>query len=276
MKLIIFTTCKPFINDDAWRQEQAIKSWTLLENIEKKIIIIGNDKGTKEICEKYNLIHEPNIKTFDGVPYFYEMFLIANKYANDDDIMFWTNSDMIYFQSLIINIYLFKLQKPNIKNYMLIGQRYDWMNPKMLDNLNEQNFKKNMNINIFKETDPMQVKISKTDSKLYEVNLHVPCGIDYVIHSKTSVIDYLNKQLVIAGTKHDILLVGIGLKHNMYVCDITKTNFVIHQNHDYINIDKDILHKRKINNINVNDTIGFISHSPYKTLYDSSNNIIFT
>ena len=38
MKLVIFTTCKPFIGDDAWRQEQAIKSWTLLEGIEKKLL----------------------------------------------------------------------------------------------------------------------------------------------------------------------------------------------------------------------------------------------
>jgi len=45
MKLIIFTTCKPFIGDDAWRQEQAIKSWTLLKNIEKKIIFRHLDIG---------------------------------------------------------------------------------------------------------------------------------------------------------------------------------------------------------------------------------------
>ena len=53
MKLIIFTTCKPFIGDDAWRQEQAIKSWTLLEGIEKKIIIIFT-KGFNSIV--YNHI----------------------------------------------------------------------------------------------------------------------------------------------------------------------------------------------------------------------------
>jgi hypothetical protein len=45
MKLVIFTTCKPFIGDDSWRQEQAIKSWTLLTNIEVKIIIIGESEG---------------------------------------------------------------------------------------------------------------------------------------------------------------------------------------------------------------------------------------
>ena len=104
MKLIIFTTCKPFIGDDAWRQEQAIKSWTLLNGIEKQIIIIGNDEGTREICEKYNLIHEPVIKTLLSVPYLYEMFLIANKYATEEDVMLWTNSDMIYFQDMIKKI----------------------------------------------------------------------------------------------------------------------------------------------------------------------------
>ena len=116
MKLIIFTTCKPFIGDDAWRQEQAIKSWTLLEGIEKKIIILGNDEGTKEICDKYNLIHEPDIRTLQGVPYLYDMFLIANNYANDEDVMLWTNSDMIYFQDMIDNILSFKKYRPNEKN----------------------------------------------------------------------------------------------------------------------------------------------------------------
>ena len=135
MKLIIFTTCKPFINDDKWRQEQAIKSWTLLENIEKKIIIIGNDIGTKEICEKYNLIHEPNIKTLDGVPYLYEMFLTANNYANNDDIMLWTNSDMIYFQDMITTILNFKQQKPDEKNYLLVGGRIDCQTNKRSNNM---------------------------------------------------------------------------------------------------------------------------------------------
>ena len=70
MKIVIFTTCKPFEGDDAWRQEQAIKSWTLLEGMEKKIIVVGNDKGTKEICDKYNLIHEPQVRNISGIPYF--------------------------------------------------------------------------------------------------------------------------------------------------------------------------------------------------------------
>ena len=104
MKLIIFTTCKPFIGDDAWRQEQAIKSWISLTGIEKKIIIIGNDEGTKEICEKYNLIHEKNIRTLENIPYLDDLLQIGAKHADKDDYLLWTNSDMIFYNEMINNI----------------------------------------------------------------------------------------------------------------------------------------------------------------------------
>ena len=114
MKLVIFTTCKPFLEDDAWRQEQAIKSWLELKGIEIKIVIIGNDKGVKEICEKYNLIHHPNIKNFENVPYVYDMFMIGASYADKEDYLLWTNCDIIYFQELIQNIISFE----KIKHYL--------------------------------------------------------------------------------------------------------------------------------------------------------------
>ncbi len=87
MKLIIFTTCKPFEGDDAWRQEQAIKSWTLLQGMEKKIIVVGNEKGTKEICDKYDLIHEPEVKNLSGIPYLHSMLEIGAKHSEPDDYL---------------------------------------------------------------------------------------------------------------------------------------------------------------------------------------------
>ena len=232
MKLIIFTTCKPFIDDDAWRQEQAIKSWTLLEGIEKKIIIIGNDKGTKEICEKYNLIHESIVRNLDGVPYLYSMFEIANKYAKENDVLLWTNADMIYFNHIIDIIINFK-QTICEKNYLLIGRRIDWFNPTILDSLNYNTFKNNINMN--KETTN---KITKINSDKYECALHAMCGIDYVIHSKSTFVDKLDKNLVIAGWRHDMILVGVGIHNNIFTCNISDVNPCIHQNHDYIGNNK--------------------------------------
>ena len=264
MKLIIFTTCKPFIGDDAWRQEQAIKSWTLLEGIEKKIIIIGNDKGTKEICEKYNLIHEPNIKTLDGVPYLYEMFIIANNYADDHDIMLWTNSDMIYFQDMINTIYSFKINKPNEKNFLLIGQRIDWHNPRMLEKISKDEFFHKIN---FKNIS--SINVEKLDSLYNECSLHLPCGIDYVIHSKTTFLNNLDPNLVIAGTRHDMIMVGVGINKKYFTCDITLTCPVIHQNHGYYNKDNT---KLKYNNFKCWGKQYGIDQSPYKSIF--SNNII--
>tara|TARA_B100000497_G_C7601530_1_gene361400 strand:+ start:162 stop:980 length:819 start_codon:yes stop_codon:yes gene_type:complete len=262
MKLIIFTTCKPFIGDDAWRQEQAIKSWTLLNGIEKQIIIIGNDEGTREICEKYNLIHEPDIKMLHGVPYLYEMFLIANKYAAEEDIMLWTNSDMIYFQDMITTIYSFKINKPTENNYLLIGQRIDWHNPRTLENISKNDFFKNINLN-----NKPSIKIEKLDSLYYECCLHPPCGIDYVIHSKTTFLNNIDPNLVIAGTRHDMIMVGVGINKKYFTCDITNTCSVIHQNHDYNNIYRNKLDILKNNNFKCAGLQKSVVDSPYKSVF---------
>jgi hypothetical protein len=259
MKLIIFTTCKPFIGDDAWRQEQAIKSWTLLENIEKKIIILGNDEGTQEICEKYNLIHEPNIKTLDGVPYLYEMFLIANNYANNDDIMLWTNSDMIYFQDMITTILNFKQQKPDEKNYLLVGGRIDWYNPKILEKLDKKYLFDNINLN----NNFIDINIRFTESSKFECCSHPLSGIDYVIHSKTTFLNNLDPNLVIAGTRHDMIMLGVGIDKKYFTCDITQTCPVIHQNHGYSYKD---ISKLTNNNFKCSGNQRWIYESSYKSI----------
>lgn len=264
MKFIIFTTCKPFINDDAWRQEQAIKSWTLLEGIEKKIIIIGNDKGTKEISEKYNLIHEPNIKTLDGVPYLYEMFLIANKYAEDSDIMLWTNSDMIYFQDMITTILNFKHKKPDEKNYLLVGSRIDWHNPKKLEKISKDDFFNKINLKNKGTTN-----IEKLDSLYNECSIHPPCGIDYVIHSKTTFLNNIDPNLVIAGTRHDMIMLGVGIDKKYFTCDITNSCPVIHQNHGYSNKNFSQL---KNNNLKCKGNQKSITDCSYRTII--TDNII--
>ena len=241
MKLIIFTTCKPFIEDDAWRQEQAIKSWILLKGIEKIIIILGNDKGTASICKKYELEHRPDVKMLDGVPYLNSMFEIAREYGNDNDYFLWTNSDMIYFNDMINNILYFdKFRKDKtINNFLLVGQRYDWHNPRILKHLTKKYF-----IDAIKMNKEHNTNVCKMDSSYNECSWHAPTGIDYVIHSKTTFLNNFDKRLVIAGMRHDMILMGTGLLLNYFCCDITKTNMVVHQNHGYLGTNKGELGKR--------------------------------
>ena len=226
MKLVLFTTCKPFIGDDSWRQEQAIRSWKLLSNIETKIILIGNDLGVENISNKYNLIHEPNVKTFNGVPYLYSMMEIACKYSSDDDILLWTNSDIIFFQELVTSI---KNIVPLLdKDYLLIGKRLNWMNPKILPNnlLNYNSFKNNINFNSVSDDN-----ISKIDSPKFECNMGAHLTSDYAIFSKTTFINRYNKNLVIAGDGVDLKLIGCALINNIKSIDISTVNPCIHQNH---------------------------------------------
>jgi hypothetical protein len=226
MKLVIFTTCKPFIGDDSWRQEQAIKSWTLLTNIEVKIIIIGESEGVKDICDKYKLIYEPNVKTFNGVPYLYSMMEIACKYSSNDDILLWTNSDIIFFQELVTSI---KNIVPLLdKDYLLIGKRLNWMNPKILPNnlLNYNSFKNNINFNSVSD-----INISKIESSKFECNMGSHCNADYAIFSKSTFINRYNKNLVIAGDGVDLKLIGCALVNNIKSIDISRVNPCVHQNH---------------------------------------------
>ena len=233
MKLIIYTTCKPFRDNDLWRQEQAIKSWIQLEGIEKKIIICGDDYGTDEICKKYDLIHRPDIRKLDGVPYLHDMFEIANEYADTSDYLLWINSDMICFNDMIQNILSFdKLRQMNknnnsFKDFILIGRRWNWENPKKLDSINKKHFMNKMVTNLNKS-----VLIKQYSDDKYYGNLHPQTGIDYVIHSKTTFINKISKELVIAGTGHDMIMVGTALRNNNFCCNISNTNFIIHQNHN--------------------------------------------
>ena len=58
---------------------------------------------------------------------------IACKYSSNDDVLLWTNSDIIFFQELVTSI---KNIVPLLdKDYLLIGKRLNWMNPNSHFNL---------------------------------------------------------------------------------------------------------------------------------------------
>ena len=52
----IFSTPKPFTGLNKIIQWNAIKSWKNLGE-DYEIILLGNDKGVKEICDELDLIH---------------------------------------------------------------------------------------------------------------------------------------------------------------------------------------------------------------------------
>lgn len=247
MKLIIVTTCKPFIDDAKLIQTQSIESWIKLKNIEVKIIILGNEEGVKDICDKYNLIQKINFRKFHIFPYISSMLNCAYNYANDNDIVMWTNSDIIYMQNLIDTILEFKKQK--IKDYVLVGQRLDWKNYNKID-LNDN---KDI-INIIKES-----------------SYHTPCGIDYFIHSKNS-LRHIDLNLSMPAIIADQKILGTVLKNNIYTCDCTNTILAIHHDCGTQNRESELFKLVEKNNANIKSSWGNIKQCKNISYYD--NNIV--
>ena len=123
MKLIFVTTCKPFTDSNSKIiQEQSILSWKKLhgyKNISTKIIILGNEQGIQNFCNLNHFIYRNDFKKFIKFPYISEMLRIANEYADNDDVIIWCNSDIIFTNNLLDTILSFK-NKINHKDYLLV------------------------------------------------------------------------------------------------------------------------------------------------------------
>lgn len=152
------------------------------------------------------------------------MLEIANEYADNNDIIMWTNSDIIYTKSLLKTIIEFK--KFKIKDYLLVGQRLDWGKYKEIE-LNKKNLIEIINNSKF----------------------HVPCGIDYFIHSKTSLLNNFDKKLSMPAICGDQKLLNSGIKKNIFTCDCTQTILAIHQDLGRENRESDYFKKVKKNNL---------------------------
>ena len=79
---------------------------------------------------------------------------------------------------------------------------------------------------------------------------------------------------MIAGTRHDMIMVGVGINKKYFTCDITNTCPVIHQNHDYNNRDTNKLNNLMNNNFKCRGSQKSVVDSPYKSVF-SENTIKF-
>jgi hypothetical protein len=125
--ITIFSSPKPFKGHVGIIQENAIKSWTLLEP-KPEIFLIGNEKGTAEICKKLELKHIPKIKCNEsGTPLVNDMFEKAQQCSNNK-ILCYVNSDII-----LKSDFMKALNNVDLKKFLMIGQRWDIEMKKSLD-----------------------------------------------------------------------------------------------------------------------------------------------
>lgn len=226
--LILVTTFKPFTDPFvSMIQENAIKSWKMLNGV-RKIVVCGNDIGFEDICNKYNLIHEPYVKNVNNIPTIKGLFQIGNKHRNNNEYICYTNGDVIYTEEWIANVENFKYNYyitedkfkyyNNYEKFLLLGRRFDWIKPQYVS---FNNFYHNLDkYEVFKNG-----------------KYHPKFGIEYMIIDKyifsTFGDEPFDKNLVVGSPGWDLLLLAQAIENKRMVVDLSNTTerSVIHQEH---------------------------------------------
>lgn len=98
--LTIFTTTKPFRDHIGIIQRNAIRSWTRLQPC-PEIVVIGNELGTKDLCEEFGLRHIPDVQCNEfGTPLVRSLFALGQAQAKFETICY-VNADIIFVQDFM-------------------------------------------------------------------------------------------------------------------------------------------------------------------------------
>jgi hypothetical protein len=127
--LTLFSAPKPFTNPHiAMIQRNAIKSWTLLPDVE--VILLGEETGLAEAAREFGVKHIPNVaRNESGVPLISSMFQLARENSNSD-LLCIINADMILMPDFVEAA---KRVKSSKVKFVLLSQRWDYDIPQPLD-----------------------------------------------------------------------------------------------------------------------------------------------
>ena len=120
--ITIFATFRPFNHPHyGMIQRNAIGSWMQL-NPKPEVLVMGNEAGSKEICEEFNLIHIPDVKLSNlGTPMLDDMFSKAELIAKND-LLLLVAAEIILFQDMIE---MAKILKDHLPKFMATIRRRD-------------------------------------------------------------------------------------------------------------------------------------------------------
>jgi len=214
--ITLFSAPKPFTNPHiAMIQRNAIKSWTLLPDVE--VILLGEEVGLAEAGREPGVKHIPNVKCNEnGTPLISSMFQIARDAGqrSHSDLLCIINADMILMPDFLEAAMESRklLMRGRQPNFVLLSQRWD------LDITQPIEF-----------TDGWQNRLSSMAHR--QGSLHRPAGSDFFLFPLSSYLDIPNFTIGRAGW--DNWMIYKARKENWTVIDCTPSVMIVHQNHDY-------------------------------------------
>jgi hypothetical protein len=211
--ITLFSAPKPFMDPHiAIIQHNAIKSWTLLPDVE--IILLGEETGIAGAARELGAKHVPNVRCNDnGTPLVSSMFELVRKISNSD-LLCIINADMILMPDFLETTMesrslLLGMRQPN---FVLLGQRWD------LDITEPIEFNRDW-----------QNRLRSTLHR--QGQLHRPAGSDFFLFPKSCYTDIPDFAIGRAGW--DNWMIYKARKEKWPVIDCTPSVMIIHQNHDY-------------------------------------------
>ena len=209
--ITLFSAPKPFTDQHiATIQRNAIKSWTLLPDVE--VILLGQEVGLAEAAGELDVKHIPNVdRNQSGTPLISSMFQLARDASqrSHSDLLCIINADMILMPGFVEAA----KQAVELKNkFVLLSQRWDLDVNKLLD-----------------FSDGWHHHLSSIVGR--QGTLHRPAGSDFFLFPKSCYQDIPDFAIGRAGW--DNWMIYKARKEKWPVIDCTPSVMIVHQNHDY-------------------------------------------
>jgi len=206
--ITLFSAPKPFTNPHiAMIQRNAIKSWTLLPDVE--VILLGEETGLAEAAKELGVKHIPSVARNDsGTPLISSMFQLARENSNSD-LLCIINADMVLMPDFVEAA----KQAANLKDkFVLLSQRWD------LDVTTPLDFSGDWNRGLRSMVNG-------------QGQLHRPAGSDFFLFPKSCYQDI--PAFIIGRAGWDNWMIYKARKEDWPVIDCTPSLMIVHQNHDY-------------------------------------------
>ena len=212
--LTIFSVPRSFDGDAAYRQVNALLSWSALIP-RPNIILIGDEVGVDEVAQQNQMVWVPDVARNEfGTPLVNDVFEIANDVAHTD-ILAYVNSDIVLtseFMGAAITLSA-TIRTP----FLAVGQRYDVpIVPPLGSGVGQM-------VDMWEDTVRRTV--------LHQGDLHQTAGIDYFLF-RPPVWPYI-PPFALGRWRWDNWLIWSALDQGVPVVDCTACVWAVHQNHDH-------------------------------------------
>jgi len=219
--ITLFSAPKPFTDPHiALIQRNAIKSWTLLPDVE--VILLGEETGLAEIARELGVKHISTVeRNANATPLISSMFQLARENSNSE-LLCIINADITLMSDFVKAARaIFSdgrvaegVSRPqgDLRNFVLLSQRWD------LNVTQPIEFKEGWETR-FRE----QVKANG--------KVHKPSGSDFFLFPLSSFLDVPDFAIGRAGW--DNWMIYKARQEKWPVIDCTPSVMIVHQNHDY-------------------------------------------